>query len=100
MATTTCVMEMIEVFEKKFQTVLALKNAVARLNVFTGTQISFLKPKQFQAVNKAQIGDCFVSLKTGYGKSLIFELLTFMLNSVIVIVLPTGCNRESACEEV
>ena len=47
-----------------------------------------LRPKQLEAVIKAEKSDCLVMLRTGYGKTLVFELLPYVTNSVIVVVCP------------
>ena len=50
--------------------------------------ITFLKPQQSEGLIKSLDGDCFIALKTGYGKSLIFELLPFVLDSIVIIICP------------
>ena len=65
-----------------------LKLALDDFNLSTGQHIEHLKPLQVESLSKALSGDCFVSLKTGYGKSLIFQLIPYILKSVIVVVCP------------
>ena len=49
--------------------------------------ITFLKPQQSEGLIKSLDGDCFIALKTGYGKSLILELLPFVLDSIVIIII-------------
>ncbi|XP_050395031.1 uncharacterized protein LOC126812606 [Patella vulgata] len=51
------------------------KIALAKLNVDRATTYSYLKPKQSDSLKSALISDIIVNLPTGYGKSLIFDLL-------------------------
>ena len=62
--------------------VLCTKIALAKINVAHNMEYSLLKPKQIDVVNSALNGrDTVAVLPTGYGKSLIFELLPHVLNA-------------------
>lgn len=67
---------------------LEWRKALVKLNLSGERYYSHLRPKQLEAVRKAQEGDSLVILKTGYGKSLIFELLPHVNDTVIVIACP------------
>ncbi len=54
---------------------LASKVALARRNTTRNTSLSMLKPKQVDALLALQFQDVLAVLPTGYGKSLVFELL-------------------------
>ena len=47
-----------------------------------------LKPKQAWVVHNAKENDCLVVLKTGYGKSLMAEVLPYMYGGTVVVVCP------------
>lgn len=48
------------------------------MNLHCGTDINYLKPKQVVTIKQALKNDCISVLPTGYGKSLIFEILPFV----------------------
>lgn len=48
------------------------------MNLHCGSDINYLKPKQVITVKEALKNDCISILPTGYGKSLIFEILPFV----------------------
>lgn len=48
------------------------------MNLHCGTDINYLKPKQVLTIKQALKNDCISVLPTGYGKSLIFEILPFV----------------------
>ena len=54
---------------------LCLKVALAAVNKDRGTCYTGLKPKQARCLMQLQYTDVLAVLPTGYGKSLIFELL-------------------------
>lgn len=58
------------------------KRGLQLLNLHCGTDINFLKPKQVVTIKQALKNDCISVLPTGYGKSLIFEILPFVDFSV------------------
>lgn len=72
---------------------------VALLNKDTRSAINPLKPLQYQALAKSATSDVFVPLKTGYGKSLIFQLLTHVC-IMCTDCVPPGCASASASAEV
>lgn len=56
------------------------KIGLSNLNVSRKVEYDFLKPKQFQSVSSILSGNDTLSiLPTGYGKSLIFELIPYVL---------------------
>lgn len=48
------------------------------MNLHCGTDINYLKGKQVVTIKQALKNDCISVLPTGYGKSLIFEILPFV----------------------
>ena len=64
---------------------LIYKQYLARLNTSQNTAYCALLPKQIQAIRKSVYGDTLVVLPTGYGKSLIFQILPY---SSIIVVSP------------
>ena len=68
------------------------------LSMETGVQIPSLKPKQLEVLQKARNTDCFVSLKTGYGKTLIFQLLPYIMHSIVIVVSPLDVIIEQCLE--
>ena len=65
-----------------------IKVGLTLLNKDSDSEIMNLKPKQLEAMKKAKNSDCFVALKTGYGKSLIFQLIPYVWHSIVIIVCP------------
>ncbi|XP_065933778.1 uncharacterized protein [Magallana gigas] len=57
---------------------IKFKRGLQLLNLHCGTDINYLKPKQVVTIKQALKNDCISVLPTGYGKSLIFEILPFV----------------------
>ena len=68
------------------------------LSMETAVQIGNLKPKQQEVPQKARNAGCFVSLKTGYGKTLIFQLLPYTMHSIVIVVSPLDVIIEQCLE--
>ena len=64
------------------------------------SHINYLKPLQAKNVKSALAGDTLIVLPTGYGKSLIFELVPFITNSKAVIVSPLNAIIEEQCQRL
>ena len=60
------------------KTVLCSKIALGNLNKAREREYSMLRPKQFQCIEAILSKDVLGVLPTGYGKSLIFEILPFL----------------------
>ena len=73
---------------------LCTKLAVMKFNNLTGQNVYSLKPKQVQALTQSSTDDVLVTLPTGYGKSIIFEVLPHFSSlmrakkSAVIIVSP------------
>ena len=65
-----------------------------KFNNLTGQKVYSLKPKQIQALTQSSTEDVLVTLPTGYGKSIIFEVLPHFNSlmcakkSAVIIVSP------------
>ncbi|KAK3102646.1 hypothetical protein FSP39_012843, partial [Pinctada imbricata] len=96
-----------EVIEK-LNTVNKEKQALAEFNKKTNSQFQYLKPKQIQCLREsARCDNIVLVLPTGYGKSLIFELLPYYMRHVhgykklvIIIVEPLNTIIEQELEKV
>ena len=64
-----------------------IHKAVSLLNLRNSTFIA-LKPLQLSAIRSAMEKDTVVVLPTGYGKSVIYEILPVLNFSVILVVSP------------
>ena len=49
---------------------------------------SYIKPLQMKGISSAIHRDTLTILPTGYGKSLIFEIIPYLLHSKIIIISP------------
>ncbi|CAG2248251.1 unnamed protein product [Mytilus edulis] len=67
---------------------LQTKIALAAINKKRKTEFSFLKPLQFKSVSAAYHNDAMIVLPTGYGKSLIFEVIMNMTKKKCIIISP------------
>ena len=68
-------------------TKVAIENAIARAS--DDMKLTFLKPKQFEAVYLLMSGhDTFVSLPMGYGLSKAFDFLLGCTGNIAVVVSP------------
>lgn len=67
---------------------LKVKSALAQLNCDNKRTYSMLKPKQMWAIRNAQDHDCLAVLRTGYGKTLIIEILPYIYGGVVVVACP------------
>ena len=71
------------------QKCLTIKCAIAQLNIFYKSPITYLKPKQFQSISASLENDVIVLLPTGYGKSIIFHTLPYIVkNGCVIVVSP------------
>lgn len=64
------------------------KKALIEINVENRTDLTYLKPLQSVALKSSLEGDSMIILPTGYGKSLIFQLLPRICESQIIIITP------------
>ena len=73
---------------------LQTKIALAKINKQRGSEFNYLKPLQAKSVKSALAGDSLIVLPTGYGKSLIFELVPSITTSRAIIVSPLNAIIE------
>lgn len=73
---------------------LKTKIALSAVNMRRCAEYSYLKPLQYQSLKAATFSDSMIILPTGYGKSLIFELLPLLNNTQIIIVSPLNAIIE------
>lgn len=71
----------------KFENSLSLKYALSCINMKRQTEYNFHKPKQADCINLLKERDIIACLRTGYGKSLIFETLSYQNYKQIPTVL-------------
>ena len=67
---------------------LKTKIALAEINKERNQTYKYLKHLQVQAVKSALGGETLVVLPTGYGKSLVYELIPKMTNQNVIVVSP------------
>ena len=81
----THVKEFIEVAEKDLNIIFSLtsKKALSTINIRRNRDYSYLKPLQCKSLKASRQSDSMVILPTGYGKSLIFELLPVINRSQV-----------------
>ena len=91
----THVKEFIKVAEKDLNVIFSQtsKKALSTINIRRNRDYSYLKPLQCKSLKASRQSDSMVTgiLPTGYGKSLIFELLPVINRSQVIIVSPQ-CN--------
>ena len=76
-------------FRYKLNKVQLSKSVVARFNKHNKNCVEYLKSKQYDCVMKAQQDNLVIMLPTGYGKSLIYHLLSFCnTNGVMLVIGP------------
>ena len=75
-------------FQESLDFVVKCKYALFKINIKRNAEYNYLKPKQIDCVKKSIKNDALVILPTGYGKSLICELVQLLTNSTIVIISP------------
>lgn len=68
--------------------VLQTKFALFSINRKRTTEYNYLKPKQVDCVKDALSADTLVILPTGYGKSLIYEVIQKITNAKIIVISP------------
>lgn len=92
----THVKEFIEVAEKDLDIIFSLtsKKALSTINIRRNLDYSYLKPLQCKSLKASRQSDSMVILPTGYGKSLIFELLPVINRSQVIIVSPLNAIIE------
>ena len=64
------------------------KIALAKINKERHLSLNFLKPLQGESVKCSLKNDTLAVLPTGYGKSLIYEIIQKINNSKIVLISP------------
>ncbi|XP_060553402.1 ATP-dependent DNA helicase Q1-like [Ruditapes philippinarum] len=79
-----------------------IADAITNYNIHVGAKISTLKENQRSAVKYLVEGkDCICSLPTGYGKSLIYELLPFLDTGCLVdVVVPLNAILNQQMENL
>ena len=80
--------ERINMCEKVLNFSLKSKYALGLINKKRLTEFAHLKPLQSKSLKLAIEKDVVVVLPTGYGKSLIFEVLPYLNDTKVVIVCP------------
>ena len=78
----------LEKFNADLDFCLKTKAALGNINTKRCTQFSFLKPKQFDCVKTALMADTLIVLPTGFGKSLIYELVQIISGTKVIIISP------------
>ena len=68
--------------------VLKLKFALFLINKTRCTEYNCLRPKQVDCVKNAEQSDTLVILPTGYGKSLIYELVQKLHGTKVIVISP------------
>lgn len=66
---------------------LTVKHLIAQVNMSLHKSYSYLKPKQYIAIDAALHNDVLAILPTGYGKSIIYQALPFASDYGCVIVI-------------
>ena len=77
-----------EQFNADLDFCLKTKAALSDINKKRCTQFSYLKPKQFDCVKRALLADTLIVLPTGFGKSLIYELVQIISGKKVIIISP------------
>ena len=86
--------------------ILKEKHALAQFNITHSTQFSHLKPKQLDSLRAVVTKDVVSVLPTGYGKSMIFELLPYYLKHVhglsciVIIIMPLNSIIEQELKKL
>lgn len=78
------------------------KLALSVFNTTLKTEYSFIKPKQLECLRVVYDNDVITVLPTGYGKSLIFEILPYFTKyvtgkfSIVILITPLNAiiNQE------
>ena len=73
---------------------LKSKLALSEINCERRTEYSYLKPLQINGIRSAVLSDTFIILPTGYGKSLIFEMIPRINRTKAVIISPLNAIIE------
>ncbi|CAC5410858.1 unnamed protein product [Mytilus coruscus] len=81
-------------FKEKLKNILTYKIALTKINSTRKVNLTFLKPLQLQSIQGAMKSDALIILPTGYGKSLIFEMLAKMNNTKCIIISPLNAIIE------
>ncbi|CAG2200851.1 recQ [Mytilus edulis] len=81
-------------FKEKLKNVLIHKIALTKINCTRNVNLTYLKPLQLQSIQGAMKSDALIMLPTGYGKSLIFEMLGKMNNTKCIIISPLNAIIE------
>ena len=76
------------IFQEKLKFCLKCKKALASVNIRRKTEYTFLNPMQIKCIKSALETDTLVILPTGYGKSLVYELIQIICNSKMIIISP------------
>ena len=79
---------------------LKTKIALSKVNCDRKTEFQFLKPLQYKSVKAAQFDDTLSILPTGYGKSLVFELLPRLNDTKALIISPLNAIIEEQTEKL
>ena len=88
MASLMCLSDKIRTMNALYSHSHDIRMSLVNLNKETKSAFNHLKPHQLQAIEKSRTSDVFVCLKTGYGKSLVFQILPYLFSSCVLIICP------------
>ncbi len=74
--------------DEKLQRYFASKKHLISLNKAHGFDYSCFLPKQLLAIEKALEGNVIICLPTGYGKSFIYQILAYALDTRVIVCSP------------
>lgn len=93
-------------FQDSLDHILKEKLALVNHNKRFGTSVSYLRSKQIECLRALTKSDVMTVLPTGYGKSLIFELLPFYMqcvckqNIVVIVLMPLNVIIQQEVERL
>lgn len=79
---------LMDTFKKNIEFTLKTKFALFSINKQRSTEYNYIKPKQIDCVKYALNCDTLVILPTGYGKSLVYELVQNITKTKVIIISP------------
>lgn len=84
--------------------ILREKKALASYNLSLNTELNYLRPKQLQCLREVVQKDLIAVLPTGYGKSLVYELLPFYckfvknISCTVIVIVPLNSILQQEVE--
>lgn len=86
--------------------ILREKKALASYNLSLNTELNYLRPKQLQCLREVVQKDLIAVLPTGYGKSLVYELLPFYckfvknISCTVIVIVPLNSILQQEVEKL